>query len=94
MAKILEVKYEDQADTHICEVDRESLADLCWYEVHYATQATGDTHWFFVAYANQATCKVLRVKHASQANLKLFKVATPEQAGWRTKDHLLRGKLG
>ena len=94
MAKILEVKYEDQADAHVCEVANENLADLCWHEVPYATQASGDAIWFFVTYANQATFKVLRVKHASQADLKLFKVATPELAGWRTKDHLLRGKLG
>ena len=53
MAKILEVKYEHQADALICEV-----------------------------------------AHASQADLKIFKVSTPEQAGWRTKDHLLAGKLG
>ena len=43
---------------------------------------------------NQASFKVYRVKHASQADLKIFKVSTPEQAGWRTKDHLLVGKLG
>ena len=78
MAKILEVKYENQADAHICEVAHESQADLCWHEVHYATQASGDAIWFFVAYANQASFKVLRVKHASLADLKIFKVATPE----------------
>eukprot|EP01034_Spumella_vulgaris_P042409 gene42409-52592_t len=94
MAKILEVKYENQADAHICEVAHESQADLCWHEVHYATQASGDAIWFFVAYANQASFKVYRVKHASQADLKIFRVSSPEQAGWRTKDHLLIGKLG
>lgn len=94
MAKILEVKYEHLADAHICEVAHESQADLCWHEVHYATQASGDAIWFFVAYANQASFKVYRVKHASQADLKIFRVSTPEQAGWRTTDHLLMGKLG
>ena len=69
-------------------------ADLCWHEVHYASQASGDGIWFFVAYPNQASFKVYRVKHASQADLKIFKVSTPEQASWRTKDHLLVGKLG
>lgn len=47
-----------------------------------------------VAYANQASFKILRVKHASLADLTIFKVATPEEAGWNTKDHLLIGKLG
>ena len=42
MAKILEVKYENQADARVCEVAYESQADLCWHEVGYATQATGD----------------------------------------------------
>ena len=72
----------------------ESQADLCWHEVAYASQARGDGIWFLVGYANQATCKVYRVKHASQADLTIFKVSTPEQAGWRNKDHLLVGKLG
>lgn len=94
MAKILEVKYEHLADARVCEVAQKGLADLCWHQVDYPTQASGDAIWFLVAYANQASFKVYRVKHASQADLKLFKVATPEEAGWRTKDHLLRGKLG
>ena len=29
MAKILEVKYENQADARVCEVAYESQADLC-----------------------------------------------------------------
>ena len=93
MAKILEVKYEHQADARVCEVAHKSLADLCWHEVAYPTQASGDAVWFLVQYANQATFKIFRVKHASQADLTLFKVATPEEAGWRNQDHLLRGKL-
>ncbi|MDH4418173.1 hypothetical protein DBR12_04910 [Acidovorax sp. HMWF029] len=94
MAKILEVKYEHLADARVCEVAHKSQADLCWHEVHYPAQASGDAIWFMVAYANQASFKILRVKHASQADLKIFKVATPEEAGWNTKDHLLIGKLG
>ncbi|MFI8617377.1 DUF6150 family protein [Acidovorax sp. NPDC077693] len=94
MAKILEVKYEHQADARVCEVAQQSMADLCWHEVAYPTQASGDAIWFFVPYANQASFKVFRVKHASQADIKLFKVATPDDAGWRNKEHLLRGKLG
>ena len=41
MAKILEVKYEHQADALICEVAHATQADLCWHEVHYASQASG-----------------------------------------------------
>ena len=33
MAKILETKYESQADAKVCEVAYESQADLCWFEV-------------------------------------------------------------
>lgn len=88
------MKYEHQADACVCEVAQQSMADLCWHEVAYPTQASGDAIWFFVPYANQASFKVFRVKHASQADIKLFKVDTPEAAGWRNKDHLSRGKLG
>lgn len=94
MAKILEVKYVKQANARVCEVASESLADLCWYEVAYATQAEGDTAWFFVAYERQATFKTFKVKHENQADLKLFKVSRPELAGWRIVGHPLEGKLG
>ena len=85
MAKILEVKYENQADARVCEVAYESQADLCWHEVGYATQATGDALWFFVNYENQASFKIFKVKRESQADLRIFKVAHAEQAGWRTR---------
>jgi hypothetical protein len=94
MAKILEVKYENQADARVCEVAYETQADLCWHEVPYLTQASGDAIWHFVSYPDQASFKIFRVKHASQADLLLFKVNIPESAGWRTKEHPLRGKLG
>ena len=60
VAKILEVKYENQADARVCEVAYESQADLCWHEVAYATQATGDASWFFVNYENQASFKIIQ----------------------------------
>lgn len=94
MAHVLKVKYENQADARICEVPYETQADLCWHEVAYATQASGDGVWFFVTYPDQASFKVFPVKHLSQADLKIFKVRSPDLAGWRTKDHPLRGKLG
>ena len=93
MAKILEVKYENLADARVCEVANESQADLCWHEVGYATQATGDALWFFVNYENQASFKIFKVKRESQADLRVFKVAHAEQAGWRTLGHALKGKL-
>ena len=93
MAKILEVKYENLADARVCEVANESQADLCWHEVGYATQATGDALWFFVNYENQASFKIFKVKCESQADLRIFKVAHAEQAGWRTLGHALKGKL-
>ncbi len=94
VAKILEVKYENQAQARICEVAYESQADLCWHEVTYDTQASGDTAWFFVTRENQASFKVFKVKYETQADLKVFKVKYPEQAGWRNPAHTLKGKLG
>ena len=94
MAKILETKYDSQADAKVCEVAYESQADLCWFEVNHATQAQGDAVWCFVDYEQQASFKILWVKYETQADLKVHKVKYAEQAGWRTPNHKLRGKLG
>lgn len=94
VAKILEVKYENQAQARVCEVAYESQADLCFHEVAYDTQAVGDIAWFFVAYEKQASFRIFKVKYETQADLKIFKVKYPEQAGWRTTGHALKGKLG
>lgn len=94
MAKILEVKHENQADATVCEVAYESQADLCWHEVPYPQQAEGDALWCFVNYEDQASFKIFRVKYEKQAALKVFKVKYPEKAGWRTPGHPLRGRLG
>jgi hypothetical protein len=94
MAKILETKYDSQADAKVCEVAYESQADLCWFEVHHATQALGDAVWCLVDYEQQASFRIHWVKYESQADLKVHKVKYAEQAGWRNPNHRLRGKLG
>ena len=94
MARILEVKYENKADTTVFEVPYESQADLCWHEVAYPQQAEGDALWCFMHYEEQASFRIFRVKYEKQAALKIFKVKFAEKAGWRNTSHALRGKLG
>ena len=75
MAKILVAALASKADASVFEVPFETQADLCWYELPYRQQAEGDAQWCFVDYEADATFKIFRVKYATQADIKTFKVS-------------------
>ena len=74
MAKILVAALASKADASVFEVPYASQADLCWYELPPRQPAEGDEEWCFVDFEADATFRIFRVKYATQADIKTFKV--------------------
>lgn len=91
--KIFRTNAAYSADLKVCEVNRESRADLVVYVTDKAYKAKAEENkgiWFFTDRAYNADKKVFFVDHEYQADLRVYFTDKPYRAGWRTnKRHLL-----
>lgn len=86
------VDYESQADHRILEVKFESQADIMVYICDSEDAAEDDFIWYYVDHEEKATSKMMWTDSEDVADLKVMFVPYESQAGW-VADHPLKGKI-
>ena len=83
--RFYEVGTIDSAKVKVWAVDAPEQADLLVYFVYEAKDVTKVGYWMEVATPKEAQVLLIFVDDENLANLRIFLVDAPEQAGWRNE---------
>lgn len=92
--KIYKTDDASAANVKVMVTDQEADADLKVYEVEKAEDVVKDGLWFEMPSAEEAMITVFMTDDTNLAQMKIFYVANPQDAGWITKDkrHYFKAK--
>lgn len=93
MPVMVKMQSRAEADFNVCVMESRGDADLFVCEIENRAQAREPGYWFYTDSRAEAEHAIFIIDSRAESNLNICYVESRREAGWRVKDHPLKGVL-